>query len=425
MRDTRFLIVSIALLTFASLASGCARWSPTNESTTTSKLNLPKSRMSENGVAMEIAVAQLDHLQAVNFEAFVRETDPLKFSLDIRQRLDRNGFRVSVLRDSTTLNELLLPRPLDTTNLSEFDQKLFELGMLKPAPRLQMHRRIEKQHGEPYPVSVSAVHPVASWTLHKIESSKAYTVNDAKGVIKVTPFRNNDGTAKLVFAPEVHFGDSRSRIGIVEKNFAFKDGQSVLPIPELNFEITIRPGETVLVAPTKELGDLGELFFGDSNSLAELIVEENDATTDSHAAALEEFFPMLAEKEEASVAEAAPPIEKPKSTGTLGMLDDLTNEIAEAQANVNGKKSPAALAMERLEQELETGKHGDLADLDAFADQLARDSGFTDDQDQEKFDPNAPRPLHRFMLVRLLETQSDDLFGTANVLEKLSSSSIE
>jgi hypothetical protein len=412
---------------------GCARFPNfASKESNGRSIDLPQSRMSADSVALEVAVAQLDQSQAETFETFVGETDSMKFPLAVRKQLDRNGFRVSVMgsHSSATFTKLLTPRPVDVESLSEFDKELYDEGMVKPAPRLQFHRRVENKDGQGYPVTVSGVYPQAKWKLFAGENTTSHSARNARGVMKVTTYPLSNGTVRLLFSPEIHFGIARPKIGIAERNFAFEDGQSVMKLHELEFQVVVRPGETVLIAPTEELGDLGEMFFGHpvepqldglTNSYAD------DSMNHSTSVSTDEFFPMLKDDEQSL---------KPTPESVAKSLDVLSDQIQEYQADNGGDESEAALAMAQLELD-------GIEDLDAFADQLAKEAGFTDKQNQEQAwnesfangdnsvnaheiqSPELPQPLHRFMLVRLVQTQMDDLFGSSDRVEKLSSTAVE
>ena len=94
--------------------------------------------------------------------------------------------------------------------------------------------------------------------------------------------------------PEVHYGQKLSRIGVDDSNFSVHQRRDFKELRSLSFEMSVLPGETVVVAPTEQLERVGEMFFNakiaeasDPSGVTEAADEEDVDTSD--------FFPMLDE----------------------------------------------------------------------------------------------------------------------------------
>ena len=48
-----------------------------------------------------------------------------------------------------------------------------------------------------------------------------------------------------------------------------KASQAVTQVDDLKFEVTLRSGESIVIAPTKDVTDMGKLLFGNSDIAAE------------------------------------------------------------------------------------------------------------------------------------------------------------
>lgn len=274
--DMRFTC-SILIAVFCLTTMACVRWNPKEEKRS---LSFPKGRMALDAVGLEIGVAQLDSSQTEAFESFWRQLDQLEFSLELRKLLDQNGLSVGIMsaHPPAMLHDIVAPRPIVPEELSEFDMQLHAEGMLRPKPRLTTHDRISNREGQAHPIPVSGVHAEASWIIRNGSKQTVGFGKQVRGVISVSTFPQGDGSVRLIFQPEIHHGQTRPRIVSGERSFLVESAQNVVPLHDVRFEATLRAGESIIIAPTRDMSQLGKIFFG---SLENETAEPNK-TTETH-----------------------------------------------------------------------------------------------------------------------------------------------
>lgn len=254
----RFVLCLIVVLT--SLISGCAEW---NQSPSVGEFKLPKHRLSPDAVALELALAQIGESRVEQLEKLWQRLDQQEVPLAARKVLDLNGLRVAVIpaQMPAELGDILRPIEIEVDDLDEWQEELLEQGLLEPASPLKLHTKMQKRSGETSPVATSDVWPQQSWIVRNGDQHTVGVGQDVQGAWNVTAFPKGDGSVRLRLVPQIKHGVARPRIGVEEENFLFKTSQTELKLHELAVEVTILPGETVIVGPTSDLKDLGRLFF--------------------------------------------------------------------------------------------------------------------------------------------------------------------
>lgn len=257
MRTRLYILLVIPL----GVLLGCAPWDQTKK---TGSISFPKARMAVDAVGLEIAVAQLDLGQSESFESFWSLLDQQELSLDLRKRLDQNGIRAAIMASHPPpmFQQLVDPKTLAPEEMNALEVQLNEHGLLRPTPRMVTHDRISNREGESHIVATSEYHPQASWTVLAGSSQTPGVAEHARGVMAISTYPQGDGSVRLIIRPEIHHGLSRQRIGVGGGTFLIESGQSVLPINDLKIEVNLRSGESLVLAPTRDISDLGRIFFG-------------------------------------------------------------------------------------------------------------------------------------------------------------------
>jgi len=177
--------------------------------------------------------------------------------------------------------------------------------------------------------------------------------------------------------PQVHHGEVTQRYGATINGFQYDEQQTVSVLEPLEFEVPLRAGETLVIGPTAEITQLGHLFFG----------EVDLSQTDSLTAAADQ---LLADA--ASVTEAKPDEAKPESDSQQDRLPELDIDESKFDSIV------------------------DKLDINAI-DQSMKESLGIGAAVREK-----PEPMHRLLMIRVIQTQLDDLFNPQLKADPLSTS---
>jgi hypothetical protein len=252
----------VSLFCGCLLAGGCAKW---KESDSEPKpLKFPASRMLPDSVSLELAVAQLDDSQVEQIAELWSRLDQQEIPLALRKQLDANGLRVAVVPSQLpgVLRELLAPKEIDPKLLDLMQTQMYEQGLLKPAQRLISHSKIQNREGKSYDLAVTNVYPEKSWIVHSANGESAGAGKSVRGVMRIKTYPQGDGSVRLTVTPQIHHGDTRTEIGVVDRSFLFQNRQSLVEFDDLKMDVDLLPGETLICGPTSDIADLGELFFG-------------------------------------------------------------------------------------------------------------------------------------------------------------------
>jgi hypothetical protein len=356
------------LLSLIVTECGCARWRPEKKTASNNELKFPKARLSADSVGLELGLAQLDNSQSEMFERIWGQLDEQEIDFDVRKRLDENGIRVAIMPSHAPaqFNKLVAPRPLEHQQLTLVEQQMAAKGRLKPKSRMVEHQRISNRDGQSHPIQTSDVHPELSWMIHNRDRQSYGSGKSVRGVFLVTTTPLGDGTVRLRFSPQIHHGDPRPTYDVAGNAFYVDSMQTVTKLTHLEFTATVRPGESVVISPTEDVTDLGKLFFG------------------------------MADR-------------KPVAP----------NEIAQISSDsLNSTKSEIELLIESLPIDTED----DIDNSNETFDLLNLDAPWEDPGKTETVESNL---THRILMVRVIQTQMDDLFGNSTINERLSTTSFD
>lgn len=274
------LRVYFLILPLVVCMSGCVEWETPE---IPARSIFPESRIAPDAVGMEVALAQLDTQQKDDFELFWNQLDQQALPLGLRKRLDQNGLRAAVMASAAPaiLHQLIDPPPILPDNLNSLEKQLYLKGLLRKKQRMITHDRISNREGELYSVPVSDIHSQFSWSIRNGDLETPGAGAAVRGGVNITTFPQGDGTVKLLIEFEIHHGKSRPQIA--ERSFFKENRQAIHRIEELKFETILMAGESLVLAPTADVADLGKLFFGAAQSEAsQLDSLPSDSPTASH-----------------------------------------------------------------------------------------------------------------------------------------------
>lgn len=240
---------------------GCAPIEPQPKTPAGPKFGV--TRMTSDAVALEVGLIQLDESQVESFEKFWSLLDHQKLEQPARQRLDQNGFRAGVMPSQPpgAFLELVKPRPWKYESLDLVQQQLAIQGKWEPKSRMLKHQRVINRRSDTYRVETSEVHPQAQWDIRRDQQALTGSGELVQGVYEITTSPQSDGTAKIRLTPRINYGPVQTSIGAGEQEFAYDSRQAGQLLTELAVEVGLRPGETIVLAPTSDRADLGKLFF--------------------------------------------------------------------------------------------------------------------------------------------------------------------
>ncbi len=365
-----FIKLSLVCCALLVLTCGCE---PFRQSQNTFQSpTLPANRITPDAVGLEIGIAQIDTGQTETIKRFWRDLDQQELSLETRQKLDHHGLRAAVMsqRLPSDFGELVNPREIVIEELDGFQRQLYLRGHLKATERMLVHKQISIRQGQPHPIPTSMTHPALRWsvdtpaTLSSQPSQTKESANNVRGVLAIRTYPQGDGSVSVTVQPQVHHGQVAHRYGATASGFKFDERQSVSVLETLEFDVSLRSGETLVIGPTAEVTELGHLFFG------EIDVSQDD---------------RLAAAADQLLAEAGLGQEKQKEKAEPDGEQDRLPEL-----DIDESKFDSIL-----------GKL-DISDID---EPLQDTLGVSQPAVREK-----PEALHRLLMIRVVQTQLDDLF---------------
>lgn len=264
-----FQILTLAVVSICVAACGCASWNSNATKSTgrqAKKIELPRNPLQPGAVSMEVAITQVDHDQSELLETMWQQLDQQAIPIETRQLLDANGLRAGVLSPQATIEfvELLADKEIDTSEMKTW-QKQFYAQKGNKEKRKILHQRIQNNTGELHLVPLSDPMANASWAVRTKRSQYAGQGENVRAHAEISTYPKGDGRVELVVIPQLHFGEVRPTIDVAEGTFYIKPQQTIKAIEDLRLSIKVRPGETMVVGPTSQLVDLGELMFGNGD----------------------------------------------------------------------------------------------------------------------------------------------------------------
>ncbi len=341
---------------------------------------LPATEMNEGAVALQVAVVQVDTDQQDVLEQFWARLDAMKLPLSARQVADKNGLRYAIMSPQcpAILDQLLQRRTLDTSGLTKIQKQMAASGLLESPSPLIHHQRIENDTGETFEIPVSEFYPTQSWFILDRQGRKEAGNGElVRAFMQMSTFPQGDGSVRLVVEPEIHHGRPQQRFDVSQRTFLFSESQIQSRVDALKFSLDLRPGESLVIAQVPEAKS------------------KISGSTNRH--------------------NAAPPVLRPLPIGELffgqsALLAAVETASPSVQQSAQNRLIESAFA----ELDKQFGSSGD--------------DGPKDDQEEsstEHSEPAAPlvtpvvRPLCRFLMVRLVHTQANDLFDRSSTTSRL------
>ena len=241
---------------------GCKHWSRTVETVN----RFPVPRMKPDSVVVEIAVVEIAEEQIPILGSIWPSVDEQAIPIKIRRVLDRNGFRAGILSGQlpTSLLDLLEGQHVDDPASQLLDAELRQ--RLSHRRTFIEHQRMQLTEGEEHWVACAGPVDQLVWTLALKDQIRSGTCHNARCGFNISIEPLGDSTARLMVTPEVRFGHLRPRYGVVGDLFMYQEEMEKVRLAELALDQTLRPGQTLVVAPAQRMSGLAADFFSKSYS---------------------------------------------------------------------------------------------------------------------------------------------------------------
>ena len=249
MRATLLLALRLSLL--GPVLSGCAGL--THVSSETSEL--PTPRMSRDTIVVEMLTVEMPINHPAEEDAMWREVDEQHLPVEIRKRLTAAGLRCGIAG-----NELPLPLQALMADVDDEAQIIGEGGNLLSITR-PSRRRLQCRNGDRHQLLLSDVQDELSILWRDGGRIRGATYLDAQPLLVLRAFPQRSGQAKLTLQPQIQHGEARNRWVGRDGMFLMETGKERKVFEDLTMEVTLSPGEYLLVSSTSENQGLGERLF--------------------------------------------------------------------------------------------------------------------------------------------------------------------
>ncbi|MEE8452334.1 MAG: hypothetical protein V3R99_10485 [Thermoguttaceae bacterium] len=225
-----------------------------------------------------------------------QQIDEQHFSVPLRQRLGRHGFRVGLAG---------APIPVRLSNLLELDDKALPAGQANQVDvaRIEVEPHVQRRHmslrvGKHGDIVASRIYDRLAVPTYESGQLSMRTYSQAQGHLIVEAFPQSDGRVLLKLTPELRHGQSRVTPRPFVGNEAFFQLASSQPcrvFDDLSISATVSPGAMLILSCLPDrAGSLGHHFFSCDNGRLEqkLLVVRLSQTQHDDSLVAGEILPL-------------------------------------------------------------------------------------------------------------------------------------
>ena len=239
------------LLSLVSTWVGCAGFAPVAEEGSI----LPTPQMSRDAIVIEMTTVELPLNHPAEEESLWREVDEQLLPVDVRSRLSAAGIRCGIVgNELPTSLQAQLANVDDMVNVS--DEQGQPLSITRPS-----RRRLQCRKGDRHQLMLADVQEEISVLWRDQQRIRGATYLDAQPVLVWREFAQRSGQVRLELQPQIHHGQPQNRWVGRDGMFMMETGKERKIFDDLTMELTLSPGEYLLVSSTGENQGLGERMF--------------------------------------------------------------------------------------------------------------------------------------------------------------------
>jgi hypothetical protein len=221
--------------------------------------------MSPDSVGLEIIFARFPADSAELNGQLWEEADEQQLPADVRQRLERNGFRQGVIGGQvpTALAKLLA---LKQEAPAPGEPQRANVAELAIKPRVTA-RYLQTPAGRRNEVQASGVYDRLPVLVSESGELGGQTYCQAQAVFALAAFPQPDGRVKLDLVPEIHHDQPRQHWIGEQAAWRLETSRPKRVFDDLKVSTLLRPGTILLLSgqPGRE-GSLGHYFFSEGDS---------------------------------------------------------------------------------------------------------------------------------------------------------------
>jgi len=255
---------SARLLLFACVLStaGCAWLAP--DAKNSAATILQPTQMAPGAAVIEVFSIHLPPGDPELVSRIWAEVDEQHFAIEVRRKLEKDGFRAGVLAGQIPpeLSKLL---DLKGTPVAGGEVQQVKIADLLTPSRVTL-QHLQAHAGQRYEIAASGV--IAKMPVLVSESGeiRGLTYEQAQGIFALHVDPQPDSRVKFELVPEIHHGANRQNVVADQTIFRLETGRRKRAFEELKLTAVLGPGAMLLLGsqPNRQ-GSLGHYFFLESD----------------------------------------------------------------------------------------------------------------------------------------------------------------
>ena len=255
--SARLLLLSLALS-----VAGCA-WlaPPTNHSTASI---LQPTQMAPGSAVLEVFSIRLPPGEPDLNGRVWEEVDEQHFPIEVRRKLEKNGFRAGILAGQIPPSLARLLDLKDKPSASGEVQQVKIADLVTPARVSSQH--LQTRAGQRYEIAASGVIEKMPILVSEAGEIRGLTYEQAQGIFALHVAPQPDGRVQLELVPEIHHGQNRQHWVGDQSIFRLETGRPKRAFEELKLAAVMGPGAMLLLgSQPNRPGSLGHYFFLEGN----------------------------------------------------------------------------------------------------------------------------------------------------------------
>jgi hypothetical protein len=255
--SARLLLLSLALN-----IAGCAWLAPDAKDPAGSILQ--PTQMAPGSAAIEVFSVRLPPGEPDLASRIWQEVDEQHFPIEVRRKLEKNGFRAGVLAGQIppALARLLELKGKPSAGGEVQQVKIADLV----TPSRVSLQHLQTRAGQRYEITASGVIEKMPVMMSEAGELRGRTYDQAQGVFALHVAPQPDGRVQLELVPEIHHGQTRQHWVGDQSIFRLETGRAKRAFDDLKLTAVMGPGAMLLLGsqPNRQ-GSLGHYFFLESN----------------------------------------------------------------------------------------------------------------------------------------------------------------
>jgi hypothetical protein len=228
---------------------GCALW----KEEISEPPSLPPAKMAQDTVVLEIAFVKIAGEALAQQESLWREVDEQPIPAETRRKLLENGLRAGVV--SSQLPQLL------RTLLEQTNDPLAIKGPGLGDDVTASQRQLQSRAGKRGVILAGSTQDKIALLLQEEGRISGQEYLQAQCLFAVKTFPQGDGRVRMELIPEIEHGEARQRWVGQEGSFRVEAGKDHKVLDHLRTELTLSPGEVLILTCTPDQKGLGKQFF--------------------------------------------------------------------------------------------------------------------------------------------------------------------